>query len=167
MNATNEPHETLATNWYRESDCSLEAFAQQLQRKGDVVLRFAAETQRDIPIYDCRALDKALIDPVGQRALQAEWANVLLDGAGVLVLKSAFHDTSPVDDATHIFDSIIRQERESGARGADHFAKAGANDRIWNAHESCVSRRPPFSRVISRTRSSRASRRRGSDPAFR
>ncbi|WP_175943341.1 phytanoyl-CoA dioxygenase family protein [Caballeronia sp. BCC1704] len=150
MDATNERHERLATNWYRESDCSLEAFAHQLRRKSDVVLRFAAETQRDIPIYDCRALDKALIDPVGQQALQAEWADVLLDGAGVLVLKHAFHDASPVDDATHIFNSIIRQERESGTRGADHFAKAGANDRIWNAHEKlCLAAPSVFARYFS------------------
>ncbi|WP_025597357.1 phytanoyl-CoA dioxygenase family protein [Burkholderia sp. WSM2230] len=150
MNATEPRSETLANNWYRESDCSLEAFADQLRKKTDLGLRFSVEAECEVPFYDCRALDEVLIDPVRQQALQAEWTNVLLDGAGVLVLKSAFRDTAPVDEATRIFEQIIRQERESGTQGADHFAKAGANDRIWNAHEKlCLHAPTVFARYFS------------------
>ncbi|WP_027211050.1 phytanoyl-CoA dioxygenase family protein [Burkholderia sp. WSM2232] len=150
MNATEQSSETLGNNWYRGSDCSLEAFADQLRKKADLGLRFSVETQCDVPVYDCRALDEVLVDPVRQRALQAEWANVLLDGAGVLVIKNAFRDTAPVDEATRIFEQIIRQERESGTQGADHFAKAGANDRIWNAHEKlCLHAPTVFARYFS------------------
>ncbi|VXC93993.1 Phytanoyl-CoA dioxygenase [Burkholderia sp. 8Y] len=149
MNATDQRSET-ARNWYRESECSLEAFTHQLARKAEFDLRFAIETNGDIPLYDCRALEEVLIDPAGEQALQAEWANVLRDGAGVLVLKHAFRDTTPVDEATCIFEQIIRQERESGTHAADHFAKAGANDRIWNAHEKlCLAAPSVFARYFS------------------
>ncbi|NKJ47672.1 phytanoyl-CoA dioxygenase [Burkholderia sp. SG-MS1] len=150
MNATEQGSETPAKNWYRESECSLEAFADQLRNRVDRELRFPVETEHEVPIYDCRALDEVLIDPVRQRTLQAEWANVLLDGAGVLVLKNVFRDTAPVDEATRIFEEIIRQERESGTHGADHFAKAGANDRIWNAQEKlCLQAPSVFARYFS------------------
>ncbi|CAL8481581.1 phytanoyl-CoA dioxygenase family protein [Caballeronia sp. S22] len=150
MNATERGSEALADNWYRESDCSLEAFAAQLRTKSDLALRFSVETECDVPIYDCRALDDVLTDSVRQQALQAEWAKVLLDGAGVLVLKNAFEDTAVVDEATRVFEEIITQERASGTRGADHFAKAGANDRIWNAHEKlCLLSPSVFARYFS------------------
>jgi ectoine hydroxylase-related dioxygenase (phytanoyl-CoA dioxygenase family) len=39
-----------------------------------------------------------------------------------------------VDDVTARFNEIIERERSHGS-GGDHFAKAGANDRVWNALE--------------------------------
>jgi ectoine hydroxylase-related dioxygenase (phytanoyl-CoA dioxygenase family) len=58
---------------------------------------------------------------------------VLGQGPGVLVLRRAYRDTAPIDRATAIYDAIIAREKaESGGKG-DHFAKAGANDRIWNS----------------------------------
>ncbi len=39
-----------------------------------------------------------------------------------------------VDEVTACFREIIDRERGAGSRG-DHFAKAGANDRVWNALE--------------------------------
>ncbi|WP_025601141.1 phytanoyl-CoA dioxygenase family protein [Burkholderia sp. WSM2230] len=150
MNATKQGGETLAEYWYRESGCSLEAFSDQLRKKPDLELRFAAKTECEIPIYDCHGLGEVLADPVRKQTLQAEWANVLLDGAGVLILKNAFQDTAPVDEATRVFEEIIRQERESGTHGADHFAKAGANDRIWNAQQKlCLQAPSVFVRYFS------------------
>jgi len=58
------------------------------------------------------------------------------------VLRQAFADIGPVDEATAVFESIIRSEREQGSQAADHFAKAGANDRIWNAQEKLCLRAP-------------------------
>jgi ectoine hydroxylase-related dioxygenase (phytanoyl-CoA dioxygenase family) len=58
---------------------------------------------------------------------------VLGQGPGVLVLRSAYRDTAAIDRATAIYEAIIAREKaESGGKG-DHFAKAGANDRIWNS----------------------------------
>ncbi len=73
----------------------------------------------------------------------------LRDGAGVFVLKRAFADTGCVNEATAIFESIIEAEKKSGP-AADHFAKAGANDRIWNAQEKlCLTAPEVFPRCFS------------------
>ena len=47
-----------------------------------------------------------------------------------------------VDRATAAFDEIIAAERAAGGGHNDHFAKAGANDRIWNALEKLAGPRP-------------------------
>ncbi|WP_321798158.1 phytanoyl-CoA dioxygenase family protein [Caballeronia sp. J97] len=138
------------TNWYTEDDCSLDDFASLLKRDIVRALAFASDTRHDIPLYDCDALADALNDPAKRMALQAEWAAVLRDGAGVLVLRHAYADIDPVDDATKVFESIIRREREQGASAADHFAKAGANDRIWNAQEKlCLEAPRVFARYFA------------------
>jgi ectoine hydroxylase-related dioxygenase (phytanoyl-CoA dioxygenase family) len=38
-----------------------------------------------------------------------------------------------IDRASEVFRAIIAEERESAAGKGDHFAAAGANDRIWNS----------------------------------
>jgi ectoine hydroxylase-related dioxygenase (phytanoyl-CoA dioxygenase family) len=137
------------THWYSESDCSLDAFASQLASDA-FQPALAASIEKNIPLYECGALGAALNDPDRRRALQTEWATVLRDGAGVFVLKHAYADTGPVDEATVIFESIIRQERERGTNAGDHFAKAGANDRIWNAQEKlCVQAPRVFARYFA------------------
>jgi ectoine hydroxylase-related dioxygenase (phytanoyl-CoA dioxygenase family) len=93
-------------------------------------------------VYDCRVLGSALEDVSRRADLHAEWANVLNVGAGVLVLKQVYADTAPVDEATKVFESVIREERKAGGAAADHFAKPGANDRIWNAQEKLCLRAP-------------------------
>jgi ectoine hydroxylase-related dioxygenase (phytanoyl-CoA dioxygenase family) len=93
-------------------------------------------------VYDCLELEGVLDDPTRRAQCQAEWAHVLRDGAGVLVLERAYADTRPVDEATAVFEGIIRAERERGSSGADHFAKAGANDRIWNAQQKLCLQAP-------------------------
>lgn len=66
------------------------------------------------------------------RKIQSEWHWVWQDGPGVLVIKGAF-DAAVVDEASDAFREII--ERERGSSRGDHFAKPGANDRVWNAQE--------------------------------
>ncbi|MGF6726118.1 ectoine hydroxylase-related dioxygenase (phytanoyl-CoA dioxygenase family) [Paraburkholderia sp. GAS41] len=130
-------------NWYREQDCSLDDFLAVLQaRPEDGNLRFATEIRQHIPVYDCRELDHDLNDPPRRLDLQTEWAQVLNHGAGVLVLANAFADTTPIDEATQVFEAIIRDEREAGTAVGDHFAKPGANSRIWNAQEKLCLRAP-------------------------
>lgn len=151
MSRTDSRHETPPTHWYRERDCSLQGFVAVLQSQPeDTNLKFAADLRENIPLYDCRALRDTLDSAPHRAQLQAEWADVLNRGAGVLVLKHVYTDTAAVDDATQVFESIIREERESGAAAADHFAKAGANDRIWNAQEKLCLRAPSvFARYYS------------------
>lgn len=138
-------------NWYREADCLVAEFARMLDSASPGVKpRFAAAVRQRIPIYECAGLQGLLTEPAHRAQLLAEWAQVLLDGAGVFVLEAAFGDTTVVDHATAIFESIIRKERDAGGGGADHFAKAGANARIWNAHEKlCMEAPEVFSRYYA------------------
>jgi ectoine hydroxylase-related dioxygenase (phytanoyl-CoA dioxygenase family) len=86
-----------------------------------------------VPLYEMGALRPMLDDGSDRQALMAEWAWVLGQGPGVLVLKTAYADTAPVDRATAVYEAIIAREKAAGADRADHFAAAGANDRIWNS----------------------------------
>ena len=47
-----------------------------------------------------------------------------------------------VDRATAAFDAMIADQHASGATAGDHFAKPGANDRVWNALEKLAVRDP-------------------------
>jgi ectoine hydroxylase-related dioxygenase (phytanoyl-CoA dioxygenase family) len=138
-------------NWYRERDCTVEDFIIALKARPDSCdLAYSSELREQVPLYDCRALHGMLEDASRREDLQAEWADVLSAGAGVLVLKHAYEDTAPIDEATRVFDAVIHEEREAGAAAADHFAKAGANDRIWNAQEKLCLRAPDvFARYFS------------------
>ena len=128
---------------FREHDCTLHDFLAVLHDRRDAVQTgYADELLEDVPIYDCIPLNRLLMDATRRAELQAEWAEVLEQGAGVFVLKRAFPDTAPIDAATEIFNAIIHDEREAGSAAADHFAKAGANDRIWNAQQKLCLRAP-------------------------
>lgn len=113
---------------------TLEALIQQKLAPADVP--FAADIQKNVPVYDIPSLD--LTDP----DLLVEWARVLRSGAGVICLKRAYADTAPVDRATGVFQRIIEEERAQGAGKGDHFAASGANDRIWNALQKHCFRDP-------------------------
>jgi ectoine hydroxylase-related dioxygenase (phytanoyl-CoA dioxygenase family) len=106
--------------------------AQGTQR-ADVPL--AAGVEKNVPLYDGRAVDAAAGDPAARRALMAEWAWVFADGPGVVVIKGALRDAAVVDRATEVFEAIIAEEKAKAVGGGDHFAKPGANDRIWNSLE--------------------------------
>src|SRR5690606_37620403 len=47
-----------------------------------------------------------------------------------------------IDDASRIFADIIDEQRRESIGGGDHFAKPGANDRIWNSLEKHCLRDP-------------------------
>ena len=108
---------------------ALKALTARETGAGDVP--HAARIAARIPVYDADALP--LTDPEARRALMAEWAAVLKDGAGVLVIERALPDGDVIDRVTAVFEAIIAAEKAAGGEGADHFAAAGSNDRVWNA----------------------------------
>ncbi|WP_227270636.1 phytanoyl-CoA dioxygenase family protein [Roseobacter weihaiensis] len=123
----------MSDGFYHADACDLADFAQQvLQPLQSGMVPQASDVQGNVPIYDMDALRAALDRPEARRRLMAEWARVLKDGAGVLVLRRAYADTSVLDAATAIYDQIIAREKAAQGTAADHFA-AGSNDRIWNA----------------------------------
>jgi ectoine hydroxylase-related dioxygenase (phytanoyl-CoA dioxygenase family) len=103
--------------------------------------RFAARIDRGVPLYDSAALRVRLQETDGRRELLSEWVRVLSDGPGLLVLQRAFDDDQLVDAVTTHFHALIDEERGKTG-GGDHFGKAGANDRVWNALEKLCTREP-------------------------
>jgi ectoine hydroxylase-related dioxygenase (phytanoyl-CoA dioxygenase family) len=73
--------------------------------------------------------------------VQAELVRAFTEGPGVVAFHGAFPDAAVVDRATHTFEEIIAAEKARGSRN-DHFAAAGANDRVWNALEKLAVRDP-------------------------
>jgi len=65
-----------------------------------------------------------------------ELHHCLLSGPGVFVVRNLIPPTehNVIDRAEAAFTQIIEKEKETGTKG-DHFAPAGANDRIWNSFQ--------------------------------
>jgi ectoine hydroxylase-related dioxygenase (phytanoyl-CoA dioxygenase family) len=96
-------------------------------------LPFAQAIDCQVAIYSAQQLRQKITEnPSTLRHIQSEWNWVWADGPGVLVIKGAF-EVDVVDEASEAFREII--ERERGTSRGDHFAKPGANDRVWNAQE--------------------------------
>lgn len=130
-----------ATSGYLSpDDCDLDAFKKLTAQSLDAAhVPHAARVEKNVPLYDMGQLRPELDDPQARRALMAEWAWVLGQSAGVVVLKQAYHDTAPIDRASEVFRQIIAEERAGNAGKGDHFAASGANDRIWNsAQKHCL-----------------------------
>jgi ectoine hydroxylase-related dioxygenase (phytanoyl-CoA dioxygenase family) len=128
---------------FRESDCDVTEFAKLLDRT-TVLADFphAVDVQQNVLVYDSALLRRAVATDAGREEVEGELVRALTDGPGVVVLKGAFPDLSVVDRVTAVFDRIIADEKASGTAKGDHFAKAGANDRVWNALEKLAVRDP-------------------------
>jgi len=126
-----------------EANCHVADLAAVVAETTDVSDYSGAEAvSGNILVYDSERLRGAIATATGRREAQAELARALMDGPGVVVFKRAFSDASVVDAATDAFDAIIADQRASGAASGDHFAKPGANDRVWNALEKLAVRAP-------------------------
>jgi ectoine hydroxylase-related dioxygenase (phytanoyl-CoA dioxygenase family) len=92
-------------------------------------------------VYDSAKLRDGVADPTTAVAIQRELAEVLLNGPGVVVLKGAF-EASVVDTVTEEFFAEIAFQHATNMASGDHYAKPGANDRVWNALEKLAVRAP-------------------------
>jgi ectoine hydroxylase-related dioxygenase (phytanoyl-CoA dioxygenase family) len=122
--------------WLTEDDVRLEDFLAIVGASTDLAdYPHADRLEREVLIYRSEVLRDAAGSPAGRRGVQAELVRALMDGPGLVVFTDAFPDTSAVDRATAAFHALIDAQRASGTTGGDHFAKPGANDRVWNALE--------------------------------
>lgn len=111
---------------------------------------FASGVEKNVLIYDGGKVRSAAADPEARRELMAEWVEAFSDGPGVIVIKDALPDGDVIDRASRIFDEIVQREKQGGKVAADHFAKAGANDRIWNSLEKhCLADPDNFARYYA------------------
>ncbi|WOP39228.1 phytanoyl-CoA dioxygenase family protein [Streptomyces sp. Li-HN-5-13] len=118
-----------------EQDCDLDAFRTLVEQATDLAdYPRASAVERNVLIYDSERLRAA----GAGREVQAELVRALDEGPGIVVFRAAFPDPRVVDRATAVFDALIAEQRASGATAGDHFAKPGANDRVWNALEKAA-----------------------------
>ena len=131
---TPEPRRTPV--WLTADSGDFESFRQIVSQQADPAdTPHAAQVLRNIPVYDGAAVDAAAVDPVRRQALMEEWAQVFAQGAGIIVIRQGLADHAVIDRASMVFDQIIADEKRAARGGGDHFAKPGANDRIWNSLE--------------------------------
>ena len=137
--------------YMRAEDCRLEDLATLCSQTVSLAdYPFASDVQKNILIYDCAALLPTLSTPEDRRALMAEWAEAMLTGPGVVALKGAEPDLATVDEASALFWGLIEEQNRSGTGGGDHFAKPGANDRLWNSLEKhCLADPANFARYYA------------------
>jgi len=120
--------------WLSEQDCDLDSFRALVERTADLSdYPHAAAMERNVLLYDTGRVLAA-----GRREVQQELVRALTEGPGVVVFRGAFPDPAVVDRATEVFDSLIREQDAAGATAGDHFAKPGANERVWNALEKAA-----------------------------
>lgn len=139
------PASVESRHWLNPQDCQVSDLAQALSQRTDAAFcPSASQLIHDVPIYDCASLRHRLVTSSAgdvKKDLMAEWCWVWQDGPGVLVLKGAYANPDLVDAVTSQFQHMIEAERLTGS-GGDHFAKPGANDRVWNALEKLCLRQP-------------------------
>ncbi|MGR9478986.1 phytanoyl-CoA dioxygenase family protein [Rhizobium leguminosarum] len=122
--------------WLSEEACDLDDF-RSLAEKATVLADYpsASAVEKNVLIYDSRKVMAAAATAEGRRAVLAEICEAFGEGPGVVVFKRAYADTGIIDRASTIFDAIIEEQHRTATGGGDHFAKPGANDRIWNSLE--------------------------------
>ncbi len=117
-------------------DCDLDAFATLVEQPTDPAdYPLATRITQAVPTYDAAPLAHGPTGDTEHRtALRAELAAALVDGPGIVLLEGAVPPEA-VDRASSVFWDLIAAQRAQGGLAGDHFAKPGANDRVWNALE--------------------------------
>ena len=129
--------------WLTRSQCRVEDFAALLDRTTRPAdCPHAAEIRSNVPVYDGDAVRRWAASPDKRPAVMAEWGELMLNGPGLVVLAGAFNHFAAIDAATRHFQAVIAEQHAANSGGADHFAKPGANDRIWNVLEKLCLREP-------------------------
>ena len=124
------------TTWFSAADCRLEDFRALVEQQTDPAdYPHAAGVRQNVLVYD------NTIHDADRHAVQAELARALLDGPGIVVFTKAFAP-AVVDRATGVFAALIEAQKAAGVVGGDHFAKPGANDRVWGALDKFAVRDP-------------------------
>ena len=127
---TNEPV------WLNNTSCNVDEFrAHQNQQTDPAHYPNAIQIAKQVPVYDGAALLTVLNDETQWQAVMAEWNRSFRSGPGIIVVQGGMSDFGLIDAATKALESIIEEEEASTSGKGDHFASAGANSRVWNAHE--------------------------------
>lgn len=126
---------TSPRGFLRAADCNLDDFRAMVEVETDLADHPLAERiDRGIPVYSADELRNRLAGGLDRRVVEAEIATALLDGPGTIVVTGAM-EPAVVDRASAVFFDLIDQQHARGRSVGDHYAKPGANDRVWNSFE--------------------------------
>ena len=107
--------------YFSQQDCSSEAFLSLISETLPLAdLNFASAIEKNIPIYDTRIVDDVLRSSSRQELL-AEWAYVIGERSGIVVLKQDILDLDEVDEAS---DLCLLSRGAPSSSGGDHSANA-------------------------------------------
>jgi ectoine hydroxylase-related dioxygenase (phytanoyl-CoA dioxygenase family) len=133
---------SLPTGWIDQSGCDIAEFRRIVETPTDIGdYPHAQAVETDIVVYDAGLLVGATRTGSDRHAVQAELAEALLNGPGVVAMRNAF-DPSIVDRASEVFEELLVAEREAGKVRGDHYAPPGANERLWDALGKLAMRSP-------------------------
>lgn len=128
-----------SNTWLRAEECSIDEFVSLVEVEASADdYPHADRIEKGAVVYDSAALRASKSTP---QEITAEIADVLLNGPGIVVFSGAF-EADIVERASAVFHDVIDAEKARGNESGDHFAKAGANDRVWNALEKMALRDP-------------------------
>ncbi|MCQ4146481.1 phytanoyl-CoA dioxygenase family protein [Rhodococcus qingshengii] len=126
-------HTVPSAGRLHRKDCNIDDFAALVAHDTDLADYPYADSVADgVLLYHSEALVEQSSNPETRAEIQDEIARALLTGPGITVFQGAF-DAEILDRASAVFRELIARQHESGAASGDHFAKPGANDRIWGA----------------------------------
>lgn len=120
--------------------CDIDDFATIVEQPATMP-EFASRLEQRVPIFEASRLRGVITDAASQRTIRDVLADVLERGAGIFVISGAF-DHAVVDRSTAAFEAMIEQQHREGRAIGDHYAKPGANDRVWNAIEKLAVEAP-------------------------
>ena len=127
------------SGFFTSADCDLDAFRAVVEVEVDLAqYPMAVGTAEGAVVYEAASLGEV---PAAPEMAMMELARVLSTGPGIAIFRGGF-DAGVVDAATEVFFELIEEQRSAGASAGDHFAAAGANDRIWNSLEKLALRAP-------------------------
>jgi ectoine hydroxylase-related dioxygenase (phytanoyl-CoA dioxygenase family) len=121
----------VPTGWYDAADCDLDEFRALVEQTTELAdYPHADEVVGNVVVYGEQV--RVPLSGEERRQVQAELARALQSGPGIVVFRGAVAP-DVVDRATAAFVDLIEEQRRAGTTSGDHFAKPGANDRVWGA----------------------------------
>lgn len=134
---------TAAPVFMTGEDCNIAAFEQHVARTTAAAdYPFAVEIVSNIPVYDGDALREQFLHDDSAYPVMAELNRAFQSGPGIIAIRKGYADIDLVDRVTAALSAIIAEEEAASGGKGDHFAAAGANSRVWNAHEKLAVRAP-------------------------
>jgi len=137
--------------WVSVDAGSLDTFISQVSQQTQLAdWPLASAVEQNLLVYAGDDVRKASKYDSQRNALMFEWAKALSVGPGIIAIQNAMPDHDDIDVVNALFTNIIDDQRRQGANTGDHFAKPGANDRVWNALEKhCVADPKSFARYYA------------------